>query len=242
MKSLCITLRTNRPVVLPIAYNELVQGLLYSCWKTDLPEVHDFTLGDGKQFRPFVFSRLEGRCSADGKARTIKFYKYVRFEVRSYFDELMAMCATSLEERDRVRIGTHDFELVGLETRDCLLFPSRCIMRMRTPVVAYDTLEDGHTKPYSPAEPRWLSLVQQNAWRKAEALGLPAGAPFQAIAYQETLNDHVTRFKGTFVTGYTGDILVATDPMLLSVLWCCGLGAKNSQGFGMFDIRDEPMR
>jgi CRISPR-associated endoribonuclease Cas6 len=223
-----------------MAYNELVQGLLYSCWASDLPELHDFSLGDGRQFRPFVFGRLEGRCSPDRKARTIKFFKYVRLEVRSYIDELMDLCAGSLTNRDVIRIGAHDFDLTGLETRDWLLFPPSCVMRMRTPVVAYDTLEDGHTVPYSPTEPKWLSLVRQNARRKGEAFGLPADVPFQANAYEETLDDRVTRFKGTLVTGYMGDIRIDTDPNLLAVLWSCGLGAKNSQGFGMFDIREEP--
>jgi hypothetical protein len=61
-------------------------------------------------------------------------------------------------------------------------------------------------------------------------------------AHAETIDDRVTRFKGALITGYTDDILIVTDLELMSVLWRSGLGAKNSQGFDMFDIRDEPIR
>lgn len=238
MRSLRITLRTSRPIVLPLAYNELAQGLVYSCWASQMPHVHEYRLEDGRDFRPFVFGRLEGPCRVDSQKRTIKFFELVSLEVRSVAEELIEMCATQLADRRSIRLGAYDLELVNLECCDRLLFPRRCVARLRTPAVVYQTTDDGHTTPFSPTDTQWLPLIQQNARRKAEALGLGCDTTLQALAYEETLRKQVTRFKGTYLTGYTGDILLSADPQLMAALWCCGLGVRNSQGFGMFDILD----
>lgn len=238
MRSLCITMRTQGSILLPLAYNELIQGILYSCWRDDMGFVHDAELADTHPFRPFVFSRLEGRSTANGKARTIQFNGLVSFEVRSMAEELVGACAEQLYQRQTIRLGAYDLDLVNLETRDRLLFPQRSRIRLRTPVVAHSKREGGGTDYFSPTDADWLAIVQQNALRKAEGLGISADGGLQVLAYTETLRKQVTRFKGTYVTGYLGDLLVSGDSSLIATLWCCGLGTKNSQGFGMFDILD----
>jgi CRISPR-associated endoribonuclease Cas6 len=231
-------MRTRGSIILPLAYNELLQGVLYSCWRDGLEFVHNATLNDGRAFRPFVFSRLEGRTKADGKARTIRLNGLVSFEMRSCIEEFVDACASHLYSRGVVRLGAYDLDLVNLECRDRLLFPQRARVRLRTPVVAYRTLEDDHKEYYSPSDPEWLDLVRGNTLRKVAVLATDQAANVQAFAYEETLRKQVTRFKGTFITGWTGDLLLACDPEVMALLWCCGIGAKNSQGFGMFDIVD----
>ena len=63
----------------------------------------------------------------------------------------------------------------------------------------------------------------------------------QVSPLPDTLRKRVTRFKGTYVTGWVGDLILACDPQLLATLYCCGIGAKNSQGFGMFRIHDDAL-
>jgi CRISPR-associated endoribonuclease Cas6 len=165
----------------------------------------------------------------------------VSLEVRSPLEELVDELARQLAMRDGVRIGEHALQVVNLECRDRLLFPQRAVISMEAPVVAYTTLEDGHTKYYEPREEGWTALVQGNAARKVEALGLECGSAPQLVPLSETLKKQVTRFKGTYVTGWTGDFIIAAEPQLVAALWCLGLGAKNSQGFGMFRISEKPL-
>lgn len=241
MRSLRVTLYTPKPVVLPLAYNELVQGLLYSCWRDRFPELHDGGYLGIRAFRPFTFSSLGGKSSIDRQRRTIKFDECVTFEVRTPFEELLDELASQLAHRGTARLGAHDLQLINLESRDRLMFPQRCLITLKTPVVAYVTQEDGHTKYFEPSDAEWLNLIQSNAARKAEALLLPDGDRLQLIPLVETLKKHVTRFKGTYVTGWTGDMICAADPQLMAALWCLGLGSKNSQGFGMFSIAEKPL-
>ena len=234
MRSLRIVLRTQKPIVLPLAYNELVQGMLYNSWRDRYPDLHD----EGT-FRPFVFGRLEGKSKRDSKKRTILFYDIISLEVRTPYEELLDECAIQIARAGSARIGAYTLNVINLQSNDRLFFPQRALIKLRTPVVAYHTLEDGHTVPYSPLDAEWLGLIQQNAQHKAKKLGATYSSQLQAIPYEKTLIKQVTRFKGTFVTGWLGEFMIATDPEILAMLWCCGLGVKNSQGFGLFDVLNE---
>jgi CRISPR-associated endoribonuclease Cas6 len=238
MKSLRITLRTERPIVLPLAYNELIHGLLYKCWSEQAPQLHGFKLEDGRDFRPFVFGRLEGPCRVDKDAKQICFFSRISLDVRSPLDGLIDACAIHLANSGRARIGAYELELVNLECHDRLLFPGRALVRLRTPVVAYVTLDSGHKQPFGPQDPEWLPLIQQNTQRKLAAMGMDGDVSLQSIARTETLKKNVTTFKRTYVTGWTGDIELASDPSVIALLWSCGLGMSNSGGFGLFDIVD----
>lgn len=241
MRSLHIILFSPEPATLPIAYNELLQGVLYSCWRSRYPEVHDEGYGGIRSFRPFTFGRLQGNVNTSSKQRTIQIKGVASFEVRSPIEELLDELAVQLSERGRVRIGAHDLQLCNLKCGDRLLFPKRALVRLSTPTVIYKMLDDGHTQYYSPLDDNWLGMVQANARRKAASMNLPCSPELQAIPLEQSLRKQVTRFKGTYVTGWTGEIILAAEPPLMAALWCLGLGVKNSQGFGMFEIDDRPL-
>jgi CRISPR-associated endoribonuclease Cas6 len=46
------------------------------------------------------------------------------------------------------------------------------------------------------------------------------------------------KFKGTWVRGWMGKYLLEGDPGLLKVAYDAGLGSKNSQGFGLFEVEE----
>ena len=242
MRALRITLCTEGPIELPLAYNELVQGLLYSCWHEHFPKLHDVGYGDLRSFRPLTFSRLTGRCKTDGKRRLVRFDDTLAFELRSPFEELIEQAAIELSRRESVRLGPHKLKVTNLEAADRLLFPQRAIIRLVTPVVAYVTLKDGHTQFYSPEEDEWVRHIQKNARWKMGVLGLEGATELQLTPLADTLRKQVTRFKRTMVTGWMGKVALACDPNMMATLYYLGMGLKNAQGFGMFDILDHPLQ
>ena len=44
------------------------------------------------------------------------------------------------------------------------------------------------------------------------------------------------------VTGWMGKVALACDPNMMVTLYYLGMGSKNAQGFGMFDILDRPLQ
>ena len=103
-------------MTLPLAYNELLQGLIYSCWHDEYPALHDEGLGGVRGFRPFTFGRLHGKASVSRESRTIRFEGAVSFDVRSPVEELMDELATQLAARAQVRIGAYTLPLTNLQT------------------------------------------------------------------------------------------------------------------------------
>lgn len=240
MRCLRIAMYSPRHVTLPIAYNQLVQGMLYSCWRDSHPEVHG-TAGQ-RRVSKYTFSPLEGGVTPDPKAKTVQLHDVVSLEVRSPLEDLIDELAAELSRRGYLRIGAHEFNLMNLESRDRLIFPERTLVHMRAPVVAYRTVdEQGHTQPYSPSDREWHELVEANTEQKLRSLDLEATGYLQVVPVDRTLRKRVTRFKGTYVTGYLGDLILSADSQTMATLWCLGIGSKNSDGFGMFDIVERPL-
>ena len=49
----------------------------------------------------------------------------------------------------------------------------------------------------------------------------------------------VARYKGDIVNAYYGDYRIEATPEMLAVAYYCGLGSKNSIGFGFAELRSE---
>ena len=47
---------------------------------------------------------------------------------------------------------------------------------------------------------------------------------------------NIVQYKGIIIKGYSGYFSVSGDNKLLQVMVDCGIGSKNSQGFGCIDI------
>ena len=243
MRALKITLRPSRQVMLPIAYNRLLHGLLYDCWKEKYPWLHDAgwpiqDQNEERAFKPFTFSPLSGRCKPNVKEKALQVNGAVSFEVRSPKEELIGELARQLYSRETVHLGAHEFEVTNLQMCDRILFPHRAIIRLASPVVEYVT-SDGHTQPFCPTDAEWISLINKNSAWKAACMSIEGSPELTIIPKTETLKKRVTSFGKIWITGWTGDLIVQGDPSILAMLYYLGLGAKNSQGFGMFSILDD---
>ena len=219
---------------LPAAYQDQVQGLLYSCWKNTMPELHDgFIDEDGRNRKPFCFSRLEGRYLAQGPELT--FDSVIGLELRSVFNEIVDGVAQELRERVFLRLGSRELAVSELQLKERLSFPDRAIIQTRSPITVHTTLSNGHMYYFSPENPEWEERLAFNLDSKLNALGCSPPEYFSIEPTGQTRKT-VTQFKGTYITGYTGRFRLKTDPSAMAVLYHCGLGSRNSDGFGMFDI------
>lgn len=237
MNSLIITLRAEQPLRLPLAYNHLVQGMLYDNWRERFPALHDDGFSDGSRtFRMFTFGPLTGRYRIEGKS--IVFDGAVRLEVRSPADELIDALAESLMARGVIRLGHSELPLTGLACADRLLFFPEARIRMLSPVTVHDTLTDGRTKYYAPSEETFYERLAANLAAKLIAAGIAVAPMLGCELIGREPRKRVTTFKGIYVTGYEGAFLLQVDPEAMALLYYAGLGDRNSQGFGMFAIED----
>ncbi len=237
MNSLILTLCAEQPVRLPLAYNQLVQGMLYDNWRERFPALHDAGWSDGAHtYRMFVFGPLTGRYRVEGKE--ITFDGTVRLEVRSPADELIDTLADSLMRRGTVRLGHAELPIAGLSCADRLLFFPEARIRMLSPVTVHDTLSDGGTVYYAPSQEAFYERLAANLAAKLRAAGSGAAPILGCEPLGGELRKRVTTFKGIYVTAYEGCFRLQAESEAMALLYYAGLGDRNSQGFGMFAIED----
>lgn len=243
MKVLVITVYAREATTLPLAYGRFVQGALYACWQDRLPGVHDegFSAGGDRHLRLFTFGPIERAHRVDPKRKELELLGPASLEVRSPVDELVEAVADHLSATGTLTLGRSTLPVTNLEYRERFLFPARSVIDMRSPVTVHTTTPDGHTIYHAPTDPEFLPLVRTNLASKARALGMEDPGDLQLIPLEDTLRKRVTTFKGIYVTGWTGSLVMAAEPQAMRLLYYAGLGSANSQGFGMFDLDERPL-
>ena len=235
MNALELELTPCGSVTLPMAYQQLIQGALYHIWKDTIPELHDEGYSaNGRVFRMFTFGALDGRYILSDSA--IRFTGPMTLEVRSPVPALLEALVESLSKKPVLWLARHRLAVVGLRCRDCLWFPPRAWIKLRTPLTLHRTLEDGSTRYFTPWEEDFYLLLAENLASKLEAARLELDPCIALSPMESSLKKRVTRFRETWITGWTGRFLLEADPETMAFLYYTGLGVGGSRGFGLFDI------
>lgn len=230
-------------LTLPISYHQTIQGFIYNILK-DSPEysafLHDYGYESGNHtFKMFVFSKLNGKYTLD--MPNIIFHDEVCLEVRSPLDELCGIFFMALMHCEKFVIGKKQVYLSSCDVSNTQIQKNEISISMLSPICLYTSYyEDDSRKTLyiSPNDEEFQSMINENLYHKLESLYDFEGYPSVSI---ETVScnqrdKYVTNFKGTKITAWGGKFILRGDSFLLQFLYNTGLGAKNSQGFGMFRI------
>lgn len=230
-------------VVVPLNYNTAVQGLIYSLIRPTLPQVHDVGYSNGgRKMRLFVFSRLLGKVH-EVKNGCIIFRTPVAIKVASPHESFIEALAEGLLHTPVIDIAGVKLLFHGLSVQASANFPDKSASFVAiSPVTVYSTLftPDGRKKTYyyHPSENEFAQQVQVNLRRKATLLGLPPevseSITLKSVRVRSS-DQKVLYFKDTVIKGWLGQYTLEGDPRMLQIALDCGIGAKNSQGFGMLE-------
>lgn len=237
---LCVYIGLEQPLILPINYNHILQSVIYHSLGV-LPGyatyLHEAGFGKEKrQYRMFQFGQLKGNYKIENKK--IIFESNVMFEVRSPEPLLMNLLAESFR-KNGVIFGERCYRDVEIELFDYTVEETELRIQMCSPVTVYTTDSDsGTTYYYGPDEPEFYQAVQQNFYRKYQAY---YGVRPTSIIQISEIAEHkerkfVTKYQGSYITGWFGMFCLSGERKYLDFLYQTGLGAKNAQGFGMFQI------
>jgi CRISPR-associated endoribonuclease Cas6 len=238
----------GRLLQVPIQYNHLLQGLIYTNLDRALSAwLHEKGHTYGKRrFKLFTFSRLFGKREV--KNGRVRFDGPIHFYLGAVDSEVLSSFAEHLLTKPAVRLGSAKCRVaeVGVEPEPELDAAKPMRIETLSPITAYSTLQmsDGRKKTYyyAPQEKEWGEALISNLMRKAKSLGWEAdveevlkGAwvrPYKVkIADQKVLN-----FKGTVIKGWTGLYEAKLPEPYFRLAYDAGFGAKNAQGFGMVGI------
>lgn len=114
-------------------------------------------------------------------------------------------------------------------------------IKMLSPVVAYRSdKERGKTKYYSPWDDTFTELIKKNAEKKHFLLTGQRleNSQFKIIPMKNLDKRYckILNYKGTVIKGWLGIYKLRGNKRLIETAYDAGLGSKNPQGFGCFEI------
>lgn len=230
---LIIKVKLNTPCTLPIGYHHILQSAIYAQIGGNLHDV-DFKY-DKRGYKLFTFGPLEGRYVISNK--TIIFNDELSFEVRCFVDEIGLNIINNVT-RNGIRLGRNTYKDVEVKIQRHVIEDDNIIISMKSPICVYATDEDKHTSYFNPGEEEFYFAVEDNFVRKyAAVMGeYPEDSiTFRPIKYNQR-DRYFTKYKGFYIEAWKGIYELSGETEYLNFLYDVGLGSKNSQGFGMFEI------
>lgn len=233
-------------IVVPKHYNYVLQSLIYKTFSPELAtKLHQegFLLGK-RRFKLFTFSRIleKGVLSKD-EAKLI-FNGKITFYFSSPVEDIVENLAErSFRERE-FTLGKKKIFISQLEILTLPRIENKMLIRALSPITVYSTFikEDGRklVHYYKPVDKEFSKLIEENAKKKykliygkdPENLKLS----IKPVKFSIKENFKVVIFKNTNIEGFTGIYELEGDPELIYVTYEAGLGNKNSEGFGMWEV------
>ncbi len=238
-----LTFKTNENLVLPLGHHSVVQGFIYNILSAnpDYSEfLHDMGYGEGKyKFKLFVFSTLRGAHRISGNK--IVFKDRIYLEIRSPKDEFCNILLNSLKSDP-----LPDLYGQKLEFDECA-FSSKSIrtesidINMISPVTLSTTFyecERKKTRFISPFDEDFVPALNLNIKKKYKAaFGNECSSEVMMSPFSNDKEDkYITRFNNIIINAWNGRYHLTGQPDTLSFLYDTGIGSRNSQGFGMFEL------
>lgn len=229
----------KKEITLPLHYNYYVESAIYNSLSPQLSEfLHKYGFIMGKRkFKMFTFSRILGPYKIFNNS--IKFYGRASLIVSSPVERFIVELVNGVMKRGRFQIGQSTLKIANVYFPKTPEFKDKVFARTISPITVYSTLftTNGSKKVYfySPFEEEFNELISSNAIKKISFLSkrkIKKGLELKPIKMREV----ILNYKGTIVKGWSG-IFVLTGPVsLIKVTYDAGLGSKNSEGFGMYEI------
>lgn len=237
-------------IKLPLHYNYALQGFIYNHISSHLAEfLHNRGYSfERRVFKLFTFSRIFGRYRLDKEKRLISFSSPVKFQLSSPLDDFIQEFAETLARSPDVSLEGNSLVVSSIEVHFSPHIRSPVIIKMLSPLTCYSTFLTGEGKKktyyFSPFEEEFSRIVKENIVKKYVAFHQkkPSSEDFDILPLKvDKKSEKIVKYtpkenSPTVIKGWMGIYKLKGSPELIHLAYDAGLGAKNPQGFGMFEI------
>lgn len=222
---------------LPLSHKHDIQGLIYRAVKNS-SEFSSFLHDDGYRggngvFRLFTFGELIG--SHRRQNRSIVFPDGFELEIRSVSEQFISDLAEYFRTESKHMLLSNDITVFDSTVSETKIESREIRVRTVSPIVA-KRKSSKKTIYFSPADPEFNEIINSNFRAKYQACyGRTPDSSIEAFG-ADNMRKIVTGYKEIWINAFFCDITLRGEPEHLEFLYNTGLGCKNSQGFGMFDV------
>jgi CRISPR-associated endoribonuclease Cas6 len=234
----------KQTIEIPIHYNYLLQSFIYKSLSASVAtKLHNKGYKyEKRKFKLFTFSKIF--CDSLCKKKeyfsvTCPFYFYFS----SADENITKNLALNLLKNDIGYLQSNKIKVVSVEFCSSPQFTKAVTIKLISPITIYSTFkkEDGTKKTYfyNPMEKEFVKLLKSNSLKKYELVNgskYTGNFNIEPLKFSIKRNFHILKYKGTVIHGYSGIYKLEAEEDMIKTLYLCGLGSKNSQGFGMFEL------
>lgn len=226
---------------LPMDYHHILQSAIYAKLKdTPYKNLHEAgAVYENRTIKTFTFSEIQGKYKISD--RNIIFTDEISFWITSPDKDLLFTLLNQIQEQG-LAYGQQVYEHVNVFLDTKSITSEIVHIRMLSPICLYSTNpETKKTYFYSPEDKEFSIRLQENFARKYKAFYGESPKELPEISHKTINRNHkkVTRYKGTILSGWMGEYTISGPVELLNFWYETGLGSRNGQGFGMFQVVNE---
>ncbi|MDO5837084.1 MAG: CRISPR-associated endoribonuclease Cas6 [Methanobacterium sp.] len=226
--------------LIPYNYNHILSAIIYR-------KIADLDLASqlhaSKDFKHFTFSQiniLRRRPSKNGLiSRDGKFHFYIS----SPHDYLIQSMVEGYLENPEINFKGDRLMVEQVELLKQPDFKKKMKMKTMSPVITRIKREDGRIWDLNPGDLRFYTALQQNLIRKYNSFydDVYGGDEYVKIVpdMESVKRKRITIDKNgtqTYHRAYLMHFEVEADERLIKFAYDCGIGEKNSMGFGMVEF------
>ena len=216
-----VKIKSEEPIVLPIHYNHILKGFIFSNFFTESS--------------PFTFSNLFGPKKVSLSNKKIIFNDHCHF----YFSTIESS-HLKLEEllNKLLNLGRNRVKVEEITPVEEEVNGQPVVVKTLSPITVFRRESGGKTFYFSPDREEFYRLLEENLNEKVKKfLGKEAGGvkikPSQSSVFKKAVVQYRNRF---IVEAWKGMFEIEGEREAIEAALKLGLGYKNSQGFGMVAI------
>jgi len=184
-----------------------------------------------------------GNYAIDTVRKEIVYEGAVRLVITSPLPFFIEELVNGILSSPYIRLGRNELTIEGIYNEMNEIKEERITLRVLSPITVYSTMTKMDGKKYTvyfmPKESDYDEMITKNLLNKYQAI---CGNPLemnQKCVHVEPLRRGrciIVNYKNFIIKGYSGMVRLTGPAALLQVAIDCGLGSKNSQGFGCVEV------
>ncbi len=240
---LLIKFNSSSPLKIPVAYNYYFQSAIYKLLSNY--SIHGKNIV-GRNYKFFTFSRPIGNYNYSVSEKVLVYKDKIQWIISALDKKFLEELIKSLLNEESIDILGQKLISSSIKIEklpDPKTFKEMLLIKMLSPLTTYSTLYDSNKKRktyfYSPFESDFSIKLKENLLRKFKSLykRIPNNDEFEIKAVNPKKEwEKIVKYKETVIKGWMGRYSIKGNPKLIKLAYDTGLGSKNSQGFGCFEI------
>jgi CRISPR-associated endoribonuclease Cas6 len=227
----------EQPLNLPKYYNSALQGFFYKNIDPLLASIlHEVGfVYNQRRFKLFTFSKIFGKIKEKNESHILFHPPDVHVYFSTPIATHMKSIVMSLVKKEKLLMYEQYVFLSEVEVLEEEIESKEITVVCLSPIVVYRTPEGSRRHVYlSPFEEQFYDMIKSNLMKKYQ---LVYGKRYMedieiAPANTNSIRKKKIVFKGTLITAWEGLFKIIAKRDMLKVGLECGLGVKNSAGFG----------